>query len=84
MRNRSQRLLEYAERRLDIMSLSSVPSAHVLGKRPMRRQEYLAFDEDEQDLMSRTVVFGRWNSANSIGYVPLLIFVDIVSKLFMK
>lgn len=80
MRNRSQRLLEYAERRRDIMSLSSVPSARVLGKRPVRRQESLASDEDEQDLMNRTVVFGRW----TIGYVPLLIFVDIVSKLFMK
>lgn len=63
------------------MSLSSLPSARVLGKRPVQRQESLAFDEDEQDFMSRTLVFGRWNGANSIGYVPLQTFVDSVSKL---
>lgn len=63
------------------MALSSMPSARVLGKRPVQRQETLAFDEDEQDFMSRTVVFGRWNSASSLGYVPLQTSVDIVSEL---
>ena len=79
-RNRSQRLLEYAERRQDIMSVSSLPSARVLGKRPAVRQESLdrpksfsSIRDDEKHAMGRTLIFGQWNGSDSLGYVHLFV-----------
>ncbi|KAL5536979.1 hypothetical protein ACEPAF_802 [Sanghuangporus sanghuang] len=78
LRNRSQRLKEYAERRRVIMKevvpeelvVPSRPSATVLGKRSALLQELscntLTAIEDDQST-SRTVVFGKCHEVESAG-----------------
>ncbi|THH09738.1 hypothetical protein EW145_g1815 [Phellinidium pouzarii] len=77
LRNRSQRLREYAERRRvimkDVLARVPGPSLSVLGKRPMRRLDLsstpLALSTDERESFSmRTVIFGRWLDSQSVGF----------------